>query len=74
MQALSHFSYHCSSGQFVLCDLQGGVYEHTVVLTDPVVCSRDGRYGAADLGHRVRAALAEFSPQLARNTCKVFQK
>lgn len=26
MQALSHFSYHNSSGQFLLCDLQGGVY------------------------------------------------
>lgn len=26
MQALSHFSYHNSGGQFVLCDLQGGVY------------------------------------------------
>mmetsp|Transcript_16236 Transcript_16236/g.35102 ORF Transcript_16236/g.35102 Transcript_16236/m.35102 type:complete len:228 (-) Transcript_16236:450-1133(-) len=24
MQALSHFSYHVSAGQFVLCDLQGG--------------------------------------------------
>lgn len=26
MQALSHFSYHDSGGQFLLCDLQGGVY------------------------------------------------
>lgn len=26
MQALSHFSYHNSSGQFLLCDLQGGSY------------------------------------------------
>ena len=26
MQALSHFSYHNSGGQFLLCDLQGGVY------------------------------------------------
>lgn len=28
MQALSHFSYHHSGGQFVLCDLQGGVYRN----------------------------------------------
>jgi len=26
MQALSHFSYHSSGGQFLLCDLQGGSY------------------------------------------------
>lgn len=26
MQALSHFSYHNSGGQFLLCDLQGGSY------------------------------------------------
>lgn len=26
MQALSHFSYNNSGGQFLLCDLQGGVY------------------------------------------------
>ncbi|RYP80011.1 hypothetical protein DL770_006413 [Monosporascus sp. CRB-9-2] len=30
MQALSHFSYHNSGGQFLLCDLQGG-YEHGIV-------------------------------------------
>jgi len=26
MQALSHFSYHNSNGEFLLCDLQGGAY------------------------------------------------
>lgn len=26
MQALSHFSYHDSDGEFLLCDLQGGAY------------------------------------------------
>lgn len=26
LQALSHFSYHNSGGQFLLCDLQGGSY------------------------------------------------
>ena len=40
MQGLSHFSYHCSGGQLLLCDLQGGVYADGVVLTDdPVVIS-----------------------------------
>ena len=51
MQALSHFSYHVSGGQFVLCDLQGGIYRHGAVLTDPVIISRQkGRYGVTDLG------------------------
>lgn len=27
MQALSHFSYHSTGGQFLLCDLQGGPYK-----------------------------------------------
>ena len=50
MQALSHFSYHVSSKQFVLCDLQGGVYSNAVVLTDPVILSRSKQYGVTDLG------------------------
>ncbi|POS76316.1 hypothetical protein DHEL01_v205290 [Diaporthe helianthi] len=28
LQALSHFSYHWSSGGFVLCDIQGGIYKN----------------------------------------------
>jgi hypothetical protein len=50
MQALSHFSYHASGGQFLLCDLQGGLYSHGAVLTDPVILSRDHSYGVTDLG------------------------
>jgi hypothetical protein len=50
MQALSHFSYHVSGGQFVLCDLQGGVYSNAVCLTDPVILSRNKRFGVTDLG------------------------
>lgn len=51
MQALSHFSYHHTNGQYLLCDLQGGHYEDCYVLTDPVVMSRDKKeFGATDLG------------------------
>ncbi|KAI1498353.1 kinase-like protein [Biscogniauxia marginata] len=50
MQALSHFSYHVSGGQFVLCDLQGGIYQREVVLSDPVILSRNRDYGMTDLG------------------------
>jgi hypothetical protein len=51
MQALSHFTYHSSSGQRLLCDLQGGIYADGVVLTDPVVMSNvQGTFGPTDLG------------------------
>mmetsp|Transcript_17923 Transcript_17923/g.61091 ORF Transcript_17923/g.61091 Transcript_17923/m.61091 type:complete len:256 (-) Transcript_17923:34-801(-) len=50
MQALSHYSYDVTSGQCVLCDLQGGVYADGVVLTDPVILSRNQSYGPTDLG------------------------
>mmetsp|Transcript_32067 Transcript_32067/g.54720 ORF Transcript_32067/g.54720 Transcript_32067/m.54720 type:complete len:256 (+) Transcript_32067:174-941(+) len=50
MQALSHFSYHISGGQYLLCDLQGGVYDEAVVLTDPVIMSSNKVYGVTDLG------------------------
>jgi hypothetical protein len=50
MQALSHFSYHASSGSVVLCDLQGSIYRDGVVLSDPVILSRDRRFGVTDLG------------------------
>jgi len=50
MQALSHFSYHKSGGSYVLCDLQGGTNGDSVILTDPALLSRDGRFGPTDLG------------------------
>ena len=50
MQALSHFSYHITGGAFVLCDLQGGLYKDGAILTDPVLLSRDRRFGPTDLG------------------------
>ncbi|KAK3329219.1 kinase-like domain-containing protein [Apodospora peruviana] len=45
-----HFSYHVSGGNYVLCDLQGGIYQHEVVLSDPVILSRTREYGVTDLG------------------------
>jgi len=50
MQALSHFSYHISNGQNLLCDLQGGVYQDGAILTDPVVMSIGREFGPTDLG------------------------
>lgn len=50
MQALSQFSYHITGGNFVLCDLQGGIYQDEIVLSDPVILSRTREYGVTDLG------------------------
>lgn len=51
LQALSHFSFHESGGKYVLCDLQGGLYENgDVILTDPVILSMTRSYGVTDLG------------------------
>jgi hypothetical protein len=50
LQALSHYSYHVTSGQFVLCDLQGGIFRNGIILTDPCILSRNSRFGSSDLG------------------------
>ncbi|KAI0856216.1 kinase-like domain-containing protein [Xylaria cubensis] len=50
MQALSHFSYHNSGGQVLLCDLQGGSYQDGYILSDPVIMSSLQTYGPTDLG------------------------
>jgi len=49
-EALSHHSYHVSQGAHLLCDLQGGQYPDRFVLTDPVVHSLTGEFGATDGG------------------------
>jgi hypothetical protein len=52
MQAVSHFSYHHSQGQYLLCDLQGGTgnFDRGIILVDPVVMSSKKEYGVTDLG------------------------
>ncbi|CAJ1414367.1 unnamed protein product [Effrenium voratum] len=52
LQSLSHLSYHHSNGDLVLCDLQGAIEDDCVVLTDPVINSRDKRHGPTDLGQQ----------------------
>ncbi|KAK4194845.1 kinase-like domain-containing protein [Triangularia verruculosa] len=50
MQALSHFSYHITGGEYLICDLQGGAYLQEAVLTDPVILSQTREFGVTDLG------------------------
>jgi Alpha-kinase family len=67
MQALSHFSYHISGGQVLLCDLQGGLCRNgSLVLTDPVILSVGEEFGLTDLG---RKGIASF---FATHKCNEF--
>jgi hypothetical protein len=52
-QALSHYSYHCTRGNLLLCDIQGGSFNKGFAITDPVIMShQEGRYGQTDLGRK----------------------
>ncbi|KAK4234535.1 kinase-like domain-containing protein [Achaetomium macrosporum] len=68
MQALSHFSYHVTGGNYVLCDLQGGIYQREVVLSDPVILSRNREYGVTDLGPDGISSF--FSHHCCNNYCR----
>lgn len=66
MQALSHFSYHMSRGDCVLCDLQGGVTQQEAVITDPAILTRDRDFGVTDLG---QAGIISFFSQ---HVCNIY--
>jgi len=59
MEAFSHFTYHRSGGQMIVCDLQGRYrfdrYNRNKCrfeLTDVAICSRQKRFGVTDLGEK----------------------
>lgn len=59
MEAFSHFSYHRSGGNLIVCDLQGRYKHNRYVnsksrfeLTDIAICSRRCSYGPTDLGEK----------------------
>ena len=59
MEAFSHFSYHKTGGQMLICDLQGRYRFNRFSrekcrfeLTDPAICSRRRNYGPTDLGEK----------------------
>ena len=59
MEAFTHYTYHESGGQLIVCDIQGR-YKHTryskdksrFELSDPAICSRRRLYGPTDLGEK----------------------
>ena len=50
MPAFSHFSYHESCGELIVCDLQGVKSVDKYMLTDPAINSMKGVYGDTDCG------------------------
>ncbi|KAK7115114.1 uncharacterized protein [Littorina saxatilis] len=51
VEALVHYSHQASGGQLVLCGLEGVKDDHGhVMLKNPVIHSRQKRYGETDLG------------------------
>mmetsp|Transcript_9650 Transcript_9650/g.28789 ORF Transcript_9650/g.28789 Transcript_9650/m.28789 type:complete len:269 (+) Transcript_9650:76-882(+) len=60
MEAFTHFTYHASGGQMIVCDLQGRYRNNDrydpsksrFELTDPAICSRHRSYGPTDLGEK----------------------
>jgi hypothetical protein len=73
MEAFSHFSYHKTGGQLIVCDLQGR-HRHDgfnsnrcrFELTDVAICSRQRQYGPTDLGEK---GIESF---FANHTCNGF--
>lgn len=60
MEAFSHFTYHFSRGQHLVCDLQGRYRDNRrfrngksrFELTDVAICSRARSFGPTDLGEK----------------------
>lgn len=60
MEAFSHFTYHSSGGQHLVCDLQGRYRDNRrfrngksrFELTDVAICSRARSFGPTDLGEK----------------------
>lgn len=59
MEAFSHYTYHCTNGKLIVCDLQGRHRQNKFKpstsrfeLTDPAICSRTRLYGPTDMGEK----------------------
>lgn len=50
MHAFSHWTWYASSGDFLVCDLQGVRCNQGFILTDPAIHSKSQIFGETDLG------------------------
>jgi hypothetical protein len=75
MEAFTHFSYHESGGQLIVCDIQGRYKSSPrhkkkirFELGDPAICSRRRLYGPTDLGEKGIDSF--FSNHVCNEFCK----
>ena len=74
MEAFSHYTYHASGGELIVCDLQGRYRDNRryrngksrFELTDAAICSRCRSYGPTDLSEK---GIESF---FANHTCNQF--
>ncbi|XP_038062552.1 alpha-protein kinase vwkA-like [Patiria miniata] len=75
--AFSHFTFHISNGQILVCDLKGLRWEHGYVFTDPAIHSqtagdRPNYFGPTDLG--VLGMIKFFQNHRCNELCEGFLK
>eukprot|EP00933_Yihiella_yeosuensis_P084396 TRINITY_DN98865_c0_g1_i1.p2 TRINITY_DN98865_c0_g1~~TRINITY_DN98865_c0_g1_i1.p2 ORF type:complete len:150 (+),score=24.41 TRINITY_DN98865_c0_g1_i1:42-452(+) len=72
-QAFSHWTWHMSQGQFLICDLQGTLSGNKWLLTDPAAHSPTaGTLGPTDLGQR--GVDTFFQTHICNSMCRGFSK
>lgn len=73
MAAFSHWSFHQSNGQLLICDLQGVLNNGNYRLTDPAIHSQaKNTYGLTDLGVLGQAIF--FYSHTCNNMCQHWKK
>ncbi|CAF1508339.1 unnamed protein product [Adineta steineri] len=73
MPAFSHWTFHHSNGELLVCDLQGVLNGKNYRLTDPAIHSTTAkRYGLTDLGIAGQASF--FKTHKCNNICRRWKK
>lgn len=73
MPAFSHWTFHHSNGQLLVCDLQGVFNNGNYRLTDPAIHSQvQNKYGVTDLGVLGQAMF--FNGHTCNNICRHWKK
>ena len=69
-QAFSHFTYEYSKGAFIVVDIQGGVIDNTLSITDPAIHSVNiDRYGETNNGRL--GIMKFFRTHICKEECKL---
>ena len=52
IQAFCHFTYDKSDGNYIVCDIDGIIYDNKIVINMPCILSKTGdKYGTKDIGN-----------------------